>query len=335
MSEFAAEVRKIGRVWEHPNADALSLASVEDLDYQFVIGLDNYKAGDEVVYIPVDSLLPQPLVEFLGLTGRLSGKEKNRVKTVKLRQEISQGLVESVTRLQSGGFLPATIGSDVTAELGIEKYEPPPGAMKHGNGSSLPDMVEIYDIQSCQRYNRVVEDLMDHEVYITEKMEGTHISITKRRDSDTAIVSSRRHARDEGDYVAAAQAAGLQDIAEEARAALGAQQVTLRGEVIGPGVQGNIYRLKDRKVLLFDIKSDGHYIVPRVFYGLLRGHSALLAPLLHRGTLRAWLDGRTPAEASNGISKLADVLREGVVIRSASERVILKQRSPEYLAKEK
>ncbi len=337
MSEFAAEVRKIDKVWEHPNADRLALASVEGLDYQFVVGKDSYEVGDEVVYIPVDSLLPESLIAFLGLSGRLSGRLKNRVKTVKLRGEISQGLVEKTGALFIGGFLPlCSRPNDVTELLGIEKYEPPAGSMKHGNGSSLPDMVEIYDLESCQRRKRETEDLMDQVVYITEKLEGTHVSITKRRDSNEAVVSSRKHARgEESDYTTLAHKECLHEVSEAVRASLDAQQVTLRGEIIGPGIQGNIYKFQDRHIFLFDIKSDGHYVPPHVFYRVLMGLDVLLAPLLWEGVLQTYLNGRTAQEASNGTSKLADTLREGIVIRASEGRVILKQRSPEYLVKEK
>ena len=61
-----------------------------------------------------------------------------------------------------------------------------------------------------------------------------------------------------------------------------------------------------------------------------------------RTTLRTWLKGKTIKEASNGPSTLKpDVRREGIVIKPVqelyaefggrSQRVILKQRSPEYL----
>ena len=92
MSEFKVDARKISKVWTHPNADRLDLAQVEGLSFQFVVGRKQFRVGDVVVYIPVDSCLTDELTAFLGLTGKLSGKS-NRVRTVKLQKEISQGLV--------------------------------------------------------------------------------------------------------------------------------------------------------------------------------------------------------------------------------------------------
>lgn len=71
MSEFAVTIERIGEVWNHPNADRLDLARVDGMSFQFIVGRDQYKVGDLVVYFPIDSLLPQNIVEKLGLVGKL------------------------------------------------------------------------------------------------------------------------------------------------------------------------------------------------------------------------------------------------------------------------
>lgn len=78
-------------VHEHPNADALELAQVGL--YRAVVAKGAYRSGDAAVYIPEQSVLPAALIEELGLTGRLAGGESNRVKAVRLRGELSQGIV--------------------------------------------------------------------------------------------------------------------------------------------------------------------------------------------------------------------------------------------------
>lgn len=93
MSTFAVTIRKLSKVWPHPNADRLDLAQVEGCDYQFVIPKGQYQVGDEVVYFPIDSILPQDVVAKMGLTGKLAGKDRNRIKTVKLRNFVSQGVI--------------------------------------------------------------------------------------------------------------------------------------------------------------------------------------------------------------------------------------------------
>jgi RNA ligase (TIGR02306 family) len=78
-------------VHEHPNADALELAQVGL--YRAVVAKGAYRTGDAAVYIPEQSVLPADLIEELGLTGRLAGSNADRVRAVRLRGELSQGIV--------------------------------------------------------------------------------------------------------------------------------------------------------------------------------------------------------------------------------------------------
>lgn len=78
-------------VHPHPNADALELAQVGL--YRAVVAKGVYRTGDVAVYIPEQAVLPLALVEELGLTGRLAGGNSDRVKAVRLRGELSQGIV--------------------------------------------------------------------------------------------------------------------------------------------------------------------------------------------------------------------------------------------------
>lgn len=63
MSEFGVTLEKISKIWEHPNADRLELASIEGMTYQFVVPKGQYIEGDAVLYFPVDSLIPQEHLE--------------------------------------------------------------------------------------------------------------------------------------------------------------------------------------------------------------------------------------------------------------------------------
>lgn len=78
-------------IHEHPNADALELAQVGL--YRAVVAKGAYRTGESALYIPEQSVLPAELIEELGLTGRLAGGKSDRVKAVRLRGELSQGIV--------------------------------------------------------------------------------------------------------------------------------------------------------------------------------------------------------------------------------------------------
>lgn len=382
MSFFGVTVRNIEKVWNHPNADRLDLAQVSDSTFQFVVGRDEYKIGDRVLYFPVDSVLPEPLIATLGLTGRLSGKEKNRIKTVKLRGEISQGIVarpEVVFGADPHAVLdPAAVMTKeecferllqldpehLTMRLGITKYEAPMISSKAGNLVRMPDGIEVYDIEGADNYPRIIEKLMHMPVSITEKLEGMNFwismapCISKHPEYTEAVswyemgeisVGQRHHEIKpiEGvqhDFWKVVEKQGLDRLIRYLaceKKYIG-KRVTLRGEFVGPGVQKNIYKLKEHQVYIFDVLVDGKYLNPQEMKDEFEKWGNVLTPpaLCFNMILEDWLAGRSVRDASNGQSLLdPTVLREGIVIKPMVEdvadafgRLFIKQRSPEYLA---
>lgn len=160
MSTFKVEVVRIDEVRPHPNADRLSLARVRG--FQVVTERDLYTEGDFAVYLPEQAVLPPLLLRALGVEDKLAGKEKNRVKTIRLRGELSQGmlvparlLLDLVTSQESlrnrlretypdhvrdlgggGTHMQFETGLDLTEVLGVTKWEEP--IPIHMAGTALP-----------------------------------------------------------------------------------------------------------------------------------------------------------------------------------------------------
>jgi len=345
MSTFAVTIEQIDRVWAHPNADRLELASLKGMTYQFCVMKAAYAEGDRVVYFPIDSLLPADLIEKLGLTGKLAGKDRSRISTVKLRGEISQGVVCPPEHI-----LPADVnGHDLAELLGITKYEPPEPSIKGGRLVKLPMLVGVYDIEGADRYANIAEMLMDVPVSITEKLEGSHFAASLHRDGSYAVCQRRYQiVTDEGqthDWHTAADEAGVRGALDQLWARFQPKAVvTVRGEVVGASVQGNLYQMKKRKVYFFEIEVDGSPIRAAEALDALREAGLETVPVLAHGIpLREFLGGCSVAEASTAPTQLPEagerILREGIVIRPMDEledtgfgRIIIKQRSPEYLA---
>lgn len=119
-----ARIVVIDDVVEHPNANALELAVIGG--WQLCVKLGEYKKGDRAVYHEIDSLLPLSNVEMYGFleerrsdNRRVDGMNYHRLKTIKLRKEISQGLLTPVPEK----FKDAPVDTNLTLELGILKYE--------------------------------------------------------------------------------------------------------------------------------------------------------------------------------------------------------------------
>jgi len=372
VSSFAVTIREIEAVWTHPNADRLDLCRVKGLDYQFVYARDQLKVGDLVAYFPVDSLIKDELIEIMGLTGKLSGKGHNKVKTVKLRDCISQGVVAPEEQIHQylqkykDGDQSFVVGMDVTDLLEVEKYYPPEIPCACGNLVPLPSGNSVYDIEGCDNHPDILSLLMDESVCVTEKLEGQNYSITYTSEG-TFQVNQRCYSivevpaeGKENTLWAVARRNYLLDLTRDICVHGGFKTITLYGELIGFGVEGNIYGLTDHKVLFYDIYADYHWLDVSNKFHLIseEGSSDLLVPVLVCGvTLREYLGEKTIKEASHGISRLKplptlqkqivskknpECLREGIVITPMIEkrheeigRLILKQRDPIYLANQK
>lgn len=106
-----ATIQRILNIAPIPDADAIEAAHV--LGWQVVIKKGEYKIGDLCVYIQIDTLVPETeYFDFLR-------ERKYRVRTIKLRKQISQGLI---VPLPKGNW---NEGDDVTELIGVKKYEKP------------------------------------------------------------------------------------------------------------------------------------------------------------------------------------------------------------------
>lgn len=354
MALFEVVKTKIKEVKAHINADKLELGSIEANTYQFVVGKDEVKVGDDVIYFPIDSLLPDELSEYLNIKNFLSGKEKNRVKTVKLRGEISQGLVvpfkkiEDYLKLNNKAVDPSQ--TDYAEILGVVKYEPPILLSQSGKLLPLPEFISKYDIEGCDNFPQVLEYLNDKSVYVTEKLEGTNYSITIDQD-DKIYVNQRNYTIEETEdkshcfWEVSRKLNLIEAIKKIKKEKFPDVIITLRGELIGPGIQKNYYELKDLDVRFFDIDLDGRAMNVEGFLLVCEQYGLKTVPILVKDKiLREVLGDKDIKTYSNGKSVLnPKKLREGIVIKPMEEeyvvidnyqgRLLLKQRSPEYLVK--
>lgn len=121
-----ARVVAIDDVIPHPNADKLELAIVGG--WQVCIKLGEFKKGDLALYCEIDSLLPTSVPEFAFLEERNEGlksfgdKTYARIKTIKLRKELSQGLLTPIPAQLTDAVV-CLDGDDLTQALGVLKYE--------------------------------------------------------------------------------------------------------------------------------------------------------------------------------------------------------------------
>ncbi|WP_405878746.1 RNA ligase (ATP) [Streptomyces sp. NBC_01136] len=336
-------------IHEHPNADALELAQVGL--YRAVVAKGAYRTGESAVYIPEQSVLPGELIEELGLTGRLAGSNSDRVKAVRLRGELSQGIVCRPKALADVDLARAAAdGADFAEALGIVKWVPPIPPTMDGEVESAPDLLPWVDIENIQRYPDIFAP--GESVVLTEKLHGSACLLTYTADKDRVYVSSKGFGAKSlalvedprNLYWRAVHGHGVAAVAARLAERLGARRVGIFGEVYGAGVQDLSYGADGRRESLgyavFDVSAEIDGEVRWLDAAVLLDGELPLVPRLYEGPY----DIDHVLEVASGretVSGRELHLREGVVIRPATERyspvtggrAIAKAVSPAYLTR--
>ncbi|MEU5290134.1 RNA ligase (ATP) [Streptomyces umbrinus] len=336
-------------VHEHPNADALELAQVGL--YRAVVAKGVYRTGETAVYIPEQSVLPEELIEELGLTGRLAGSRSDRVKAVRLRGELSQGIVCRPKALAGVDLARAAAdGTDFAERLGITKWVPPIPPTMDGEVEQAPDLLPWVDIENIQRYPDIFAP--GEDVVLTEKLHGSACLLTYFAEDGRVQVSSKGFGAKylaltedpRNLYWRAVHGHGVAAAAARLAERLGARRVGVFGEVYGAGVQDLTYGADGRRETLgyavFDVSAEIDGEVRWLDATELLTGELPLVPRLYEGPYDI---GRVLEFASGRetVSGQGLHLREGVVIRPVTERyspvtggrAVAKAVSPAYLTR--
>lgn len=239
-----AVIETIADIKPHPNADRLELATIQG--WQCVVGKGEFKPGDRVVYVPIDTILPEtPWTAFL--------KGKLRVRTVKLRGEFSQGIVFPLTVLPE----PARgwqEGADVGAELGVKKYEKEIVLSISGapvKESTFPHwLAPRTDEDNGLSNKRMALSVLSRPCFATLKLDGSSCTVVVE-DGAIRHVCSRNLDIAESSSNAFWHAAKKLDISR-----LSGQWV-IQGELMGPGIQGNQLELTEPTLYVFQVRTPG------------------------------------------------------------------------------
>ena len=241
-----ASVVKIVDIQPIPGADAIVVATVKG--WKVVVKVNEYKVGDLAVYYEIDSFLPiRPQFEFLRKSSykRMGSSEGFRLKTIRLRGQISQGLLTPIPE----GISNPKEGDDLTEALDIVKYEPPipaqlAGKIKGTFPSFIPktEEIRIQNFESEVGFSPVGE-----RAYVTEKLDGT--SFTCYFNNGVFGVCGRNWELSETSDNSLWRMANLLQLKE--KMTKHGKNIALQGELIGAGINGNLYGLSDHKLFFF------------------------------------------------------------------------------------
>jgi RNA ligase (TIGR02306 family) len=247
MERKLASIQRIASIEPIENADAIERIQV--LGWACVARKGEFKIGDLCCYFEIDSMLPErPEFEFMRPRGF-------RIKTIRLRGQISQGLALPISELNLNiSYLQE--GDDVTEMLGVKKYLRPGDkeARARLNGHTkgvLPGFIKKTDEFRIQSYPRLLEDMAGIEVYQTTKMDGSSMTVyyNDKIDEPFGVCSRNLNLKedDQNAFWKMAHQYGLREKLTE----LGVN-LYIQGELCGPGIQKNPLELKDLELFIFN-----------------------------------------------------------------------------------
>lgn len=328
-----ATVRRVKEVKTIDGSANIDLAIVDG--WQCVVKKGEFSPGDLCVYCEIDSFLPMTkFFEFLrprGVRKMADGTEGHRLKTVKLRGCISQGLLLPIMN-----GIPKDEGLDVTKELGIKLYEPPiPAALNGEVKGVFPGFIQKTDEERIQNLLDYFENYRGHKFVVTEKLDGT--SFTAYLCNGEFGVCSRNlefklDTENENTFLRVARHLNI----EEKLRSFG-KNIAIQGELIGEGIQGNRYNIKGQTVRFFTVFDIDRYcpLKPKEKLEFLANIGLESVPLITEDLAYKFSIERI-LEYAEGISQLANTQREGLVFRSQeNSRVSFKVISNKFLLKGK
>ena len=336
-----ASLQRVDDVIKHPNADALEIATV--LGWQIVTRVNEVKKGEMVVYCEIDSKLPGDAEWLPDAVKKRVGEQKDksffRVKTIKIRGELSQGLI-----IPCNG-LPALerefdVGTNVTEQLGITKYEVESIPDSSNSPNKFPvhvlDKTEETRVQSNPGVLRVLEG---KPYVITVKHDGTSATYLIDPDTQQFLVCSRNQIRTAPSgselerercvYWEMAQKYDIESFLREY------PNIAIQGEICGPGIQKNLLGLKETEFHVFTIVDISKRV--RLSYSLTSLFCEMaglkMVTLLEKGESFNYLDIKSLLQKAEGKYENTSNEREGIVVRSQDSTVSFKVISNKYLLK--
>ena len=384
MERKLATIQVISELRPIPNADKIEVAVVKG--WECVVKKGEFTVGERIIYCEVDSVMPdKPEYEFLR-------ERKFRIRTIKLRGQVSQGLVLPISSL---GFNSSNyrIDADVTDELGITKYLSPSEReeieqterklanernklkkfmmryswfrklfLSRKQKSGFPYWVGKTDEERVQNlsWDKFYEQFKDKEVYVTEKIDYQSVTFTgkmvprwgwlgKLSPKKYKFVVCSRNLTTNDKKSLYWQIAKKYDIENILKAN---PHLTIQGEQGSSKVQGNKYGITEPTMWVFNIidhEKNYHYDY-REMEAFCREYNLNIVPLLKSPTIPGsgmilsskWILkylGSTVQELvefSKGKSVIADIPREGVVVRcieNGKKIFSFKAINPDFLLK--
>jgi RNA ligase (TIGR02306 family) len=312
-------VKAHAKLFPHPNAERLELCKVGP--FQLVVQKGLYQDGDVIIVAPEKALLPAALASRYvnsdtGIS-YLHGQDKNRVGVIRLRGEISQGVI-----IPNTGYEDLPFDQDIAEALGITFYEPPIPMHLAGEVESLTEkttsLFADHDVEQFGIYQ--TEFVPGEEVIVTEKLHGSQGVYYRNAKLEWVVTSKGLSQRGLGLLENAGnaywQAAHHEGLFEAINDSFPKGEVQVFAEVL-PVQKGFSYGFKKPGLKVFKVILDGLMLE---YDALPDWCKAKFVPILYRGEF----DLTRILPLKDGLETVSGQglhIREGIVLRPTTPRL--------------
>ena len=352
-----ATIRTIANIRPIPNADRIEVAQIDGWEV-IISKSDNFSQGDKVVYIEIDSKMPKsPEYEFLK-------SRKYVVKTIKLRGQVSQGLVLPLAVLPSGNY---KVGDDVTEILGVTKHDPEAEqenavvaenkkrnpivkylmrfkwfrklVIKRTTKDKFPDWIKKTDEERIQNKPKLFEQLKVDKtpLSVTEKVDGTSATYflrkVKKNKYEFGVCSRNKRLprEDRSYYWNVARKYKIKETLEDLIGNL--DWIVLQGEITGDRIQGNKYPMDGgERFWAFNMITPERKLTTEELQSVLSSYGIYTVPIFDSAfIIPEDYQIADLVKYVQGKSQIYPREREGFVFRNVEQNVSFKCINPEFL----
>ena len=345
-----ASVRKVLSLSPIPGADFIERATIDG--WEVVVKKGEFQVNDLCIFFEIDSFLPDtPTFAFLGTPCTYEGRSGHRLKTVRLRKCISQGLA---LPLSSFGFTDLPEGTDLTDVLNVIKYDnsvtisgSTPG-LKAGNpSSSFPSFIPKTDQERIQNLTHYFESYADLQFEETLKLDGSSCTMYKvpstpkwyervLRFFGYPIATTHFGVCSRNLEIKRSPTSDFWKVADsysiESRLPVG---YAIQGELIGPRIQSNHEKVTSLQYYVFDVYdiSAKRYLLPSERHLFCQHYDLPHVPIVSHivSIFKECPDLPSLLARVDGPSMNPDTVSEGRVYKCTTNHITFKCINNKYL----
>lgn len=238
-----ASVQRIAEVKPIEGADLIEAYRING--WWVIDSKGKYQVGEKVVFCEVDSWVPTEIAPFLSKgkePKEYNGVKGERLRSVKLRGQVSQGLLLPKSVLPDSYDTHCSIeGDDATLLLNVQKWEAPiPACLVGQVKGTFPSFIPKTDQPRLQNLTKEFNNLQNHTYEVTEKLHGSSCTMAFTAERGFEVCSRNMNLKPDENN--AYWKVALKYDVEQKMLENNLEGYAIQGELIGEGINGNQYK---------------------------------------------------------------------------------------------